>query len=279
MKFEVGDLVLLTDTKGRRKTIILEKDKKFFSHTGAIDHNSIIGKTDAIIVESEKGAKYLAIKPLLRDFTLTMPRGATIVYPKDAALIIGYADLYPGAKVLEAGVGSGALSASILRAIGPEGKLDSYERREEFALIARNNVEKFFGNKVDNWNIHITDVINANNSAYTHIILDMLEPWEPIIEISKYLDPGGVVTVYVATTTQLSQIVETLRSSGVFTEPESIEILLRPWHVDGLAVRPEHRMNGHTGFLVFARKMSDGHSPLILRRKFINSRNEEVDHA
>lgn len=267
MKFEVGDLVMLIDSKGRRKMITLEPGKKFFSHTGAIEHDTILQRSNASIVESEKGSKYLVIRPLLRDFVLSMPRGAAIIYPKDTALIIGYSDLYPGAKVLEAGVGSGALSASILRAIGREGHLISYERREEFADIARKNVQSFFAEDIHNWTIEIGDVKEARDLEVSHVFLDMLEPWLPLEAVTNVLSPGGVLVTYVATTTQMSMQVEAIRSSEFYTEPEVLETLLRPWHVEGLAVRPEHRMMAHTGFLIFARKMAEGHVPLPKRRK------------
>ncbi len=269
MTFKYGDLVMLQDSKGRRKLFALEMGKKFFSHTGAIEHDEIFGKQDCSIVETEKGTKYLALKPLLRDFVLSMPRGATIIYPKDSALIIGYADLFPGAKVLEAGVGSGALSASILRAIGDQGSLISFERREDFAEIAKKNVEKFYGKAIPNWIVNVGDVADVADGGFTHVLLDMLEPWIPLEPVTAALNPGGILVTYVATTTQLSVQVEAIRASGQYVEPEVIETLLRPWHVEGLAVRPEHRMMGHTGFLIFTRKMAIGNQPLPKRRKLI----------
>lgn len=269
VNFKYGDLVMLQDSKGRRKLFTLEMGKRFFSHTGAIEHDDIFEKQDCSIVETEKGTKYLAIKPLLRDFVLSMPRGATIIYPKDSALIIGYADLFPGARVLEAGVGSGALSASILRAIGDQGNLISYERRDDFAEIAKKNVERFFGKRMPNWTVKVGDVAGVTESEFTHVLLDMLEPWIPLEAITAALNPGGILVTYVATTTQLSAQVEAIRASGQYVEPEVIETLLRPWHVEGLAVRPEHRMMGHTGFLVFTRKMAIGNPPLPKRRKLI----------
>lgn len=265
--FNAGDLALLIDSKGRRKMITLEPGKKFFSHTGAIEHDDILNGTNANIVETEKGSKYLVIKPLLRDFVLGMPRGATVIYPKDAAMIVGYADLYPGAKVLEAGVGSGALSASVLRAIGTAGYLESFERREDFAAIAKANIENFFGSMPENWNVTVGDVIDVQHDGFTHILLDMLEPWVPLQKMSTVLLPGGVLCCYVATTTQLSVFVEAIRELECFTEPEAFETILRPWHLEGLAVRPEHRMIGHTGFLVLTRRMGLEVKPLVKRRR------------
>jgi tRNA (adenine57-N1/adenine58-N1)-methyltransferase catalytic subunit len=265
--FSNGELALLLDTKGRRKLLKLENGGKFFSHTGAVFHDDIIGTNDASIVESEKGSKYLVLKPMLRDFVLSMPRGATVVYPKDAALIVGYSDLYPGAKVLEAGVGSGALSASILRAIGKEGQLVSYERRDDFAAIAKSNVENFFGYTPENWQVIVDDLISVSETGFTHVILDMLEPWLTLEAIGEVLNPGGILCCYVTTTTQLSAFVEKVRQIAIFTEPEAFETLLRPWHLEGLAVRPEHRMIGHTGFLIFARRMAPGVIPLVKRKR------------
>lgn len=268
MKFSYGDAVMLIDAKGRKKLIHLVKGDRYFSHAGAINHDDLVDVSDASIVETDKGMKYLAISPLLRDYSLSMRRGATIVYPKDAAMIIGYADLQPGSRVLEAGVGSGALAASILRAIGSEGYLVSYERRAEFAELAQKNVETFFQKKLSNWSVVVGDVSECTRNEFTHLILDMLEPWVAFKSIHRNLTPGGVACIYVATTTQLSAMVETIRSLGSFTEPEAFETILRPWHLDGLAVRPEHRMNGHTGFLVITRKLADGSAPFVRRRKF-----------
>jgi tRNA (adenine57-N1/adenine58-N1)-methyltransferase len=272
--FKPGDLALLLDSKGRRKMIKLQVGGKFFSHTGAVFHDDIIGNDDASIVASEKGSKYLILKPMLRDFVLSMPRGATVVYPKDAAMIVGYSDIYPGAKVLEAGVGSGALSASILRAIGKDGELVSYERREDFANIAKSNVESFFGCTPENWSVVVGDVIDVSDTGFTHVVLDMLEPWLTLEKIGNVLNSGGVLCCYVTTTTQLSLLVENIRSLAIFTEPEAIETVLRPWHLEGLAVRPEHRMIGHTGFLVFARRMAPGVVPLAKRTRPTSSSTE-----
>jgi tRNA (adenine57-N1/adenine58-N1)-methyltransferase len=261
--FKVGDKVQLTGPKGRLNTITLVKNGAFGTHRGDLKHNDIIGKPDGSVVANQNGVEYLALKPLLNDFVLSMPRGAAIVYPKDSAQILVAGDIFPGAVVVEAGVGSGALSMYLLRAIGEAGTLHSFERREEFAEIAAGNVKSQFGSAPKNWKIHLGDLQELlpkklKPQSVDRIILDMLAPWECIDSCAEALAPGGVITVYVATATQLSRVAEDLRSSRLFTEPEAFESLVRPWHLQGLAVRPEHRMIAHTGFLLTARRLAPG---------------------
>ena len=226
-------------------------------------HDDIIGKPEGSVILNQFGVEYLAFRPLLSDFVLSMPRGAAIIYPKDSAQIVTMGDIFPGARVVEAGVGSGGLSMYLLRAIGPEGKLDSFERRQEFADIARANVATNLGVVPDTWDIHIGDLqdqlpIQKEAASVDRIVLDMLAPWECIEECATALVPGGLIVGYVATVTQLSRFTEGLRDSGHFAEPEAWESMVRGWHLQGLAVRPEHRMIGHTGFLVTARRLAPG---------------------
>jgi tRNA (adenine57-N1/adenine58-N1)-methyltransferase len=196
-----------------------------------------------------------------------MPRGATIIYPKDAAMILGVADIGPNMRVLEAGVGSGALSIAILRAIGSDGYLHSVEIRDDFAKISEDNVTNYFVGKPKNWQLTVRALQDQKFDAdYDRVILDMLSPWECVETASAALVPGGVLLAYVATTTQLSKIAEAIKDCGNFTEPESSETIVRGWHHEGLAVRPQHRMIGHTGFLVFARRMAPG-VPVLQRRR------------
>lgn len=261
--FKVGDKVQLTGPKGRLNTITLVKNGAFGTHRGDLKHNDIIGKPDGSVVANQNGVEYLALKPLLNDFVLSMPRGAAIVYPKDSAQILVAGDIFPGAVVVEAGVGSGALSMYLLRAIGESGTLHSFERREEFAEIAAGNVKSQFGSAPKNWRVHLGDLQELlpkklKAQSVDRVILDMLAPWECIDSCAEALAPGGVITVYVATATQLSRVAEDLRSSRLFTEPEAFESLVRPWHLQGLAVRPEHRMIAHTGFLLTARRLAPG---------------------
>ena len=214
------------------------------------------------------GLSFSAFKPLLADFVLTMRRGATIVYPKDAAMIIGVADVFPGARVLEAGVGSGALTISLLRAVGEKGSVHSIERREDFADIARANVNEYFTNQTANWKLDVGDLQDQSfDSEFDRVVLDMLAPWECIDIAAKALRPGGVFLAYVATSTQLSATAEALKTDGRFTEPESSETLVRGWHHEGLAVRPQQRMIGHTGFIIHSRRMAPGVEVLARRRR------------
>ena len=257
--FRPNDQAQLTDPKGRMHTISLEPGKAFHTSKGAIAHDDILDGPEGVVVSSSNGTKYLVQRPLLRDFVLSMPRGATVIYPKDAAMIVGMADIYPGAKVIEAGAGSGAMTCSLLRAVGDGGKVHSYERREDFAEVARKNVERYFGRVHPAWDLTVGDLAEAiTDEDVDRVVLDMLAPWECLAGVHTALRPGGVLCVYVATTTQMSRTVEALRESGGWTEPESTETMLRSWHVEGLAVRPNHRMVGHTGFLITARRLADG---------------------
>jgi tRNA (adenine57-N1/adenine58-N1)-methyltransferase len=267
--FRAGDRVQLTDPKGRHHTVVLTPGKEFHTHRGAISHDALIGAPEGSVVHSTANTGYLALRPLLADFVLSMPRGAQVIYPKDAAQIVGFGDIGPGMRVLEAGAGSGALSCSLLRAVGERGTLTSYERREDFADVARGNVGAFFGEVPDNWSLRLGDLDqHPAEEVVDRVVLDMLEPWAVLPTVAAALRPGGVLVGYVATTTQLSAYVEALRAQGVWTEPYAWETLLRPWHAEGLAVRPEHRMVAHTAFLVTARRLAEGAvAPLRQRRK------------
>jgi len=265
--FKYGDRVQLTDTKGKLYSITLAQGSEWHTHKGMLKHDAIVGLPEGSIVATNQDLKFQAFRPLLADYVLSMPRGATIVYPKDAAMILGVADIKPGIRVLEAGVGSGALSISLLRAIGEEGVLHSVEIREDFAEISEKNVSSYFGGKPTNWKLTIGALQDQTFEAdFDRVVLDMLSPWECLEVASKALVPGGVFMAYVATTTQLSKIAEAIKDSGNFTEPESSETIVRGWHHEGLAVRPQHRMIGHTGFLIFARRMAPG-VPVLQRRR------------
>lgn len=261
--FRAGDRVQLTDPKGKINTISLIPGEEFHTHRGGLRHDDIIGQPDGSVVSNTVGVDYLALRPLLVDFVMSMPRGAAIIYPKEAQAILGQADIFPGARVVEAGVGSGGLSLWLLRAIGAEGHLYSFERREEFSDIAEANVSTFYGYTPENWTVTVGDLVESLPSVVEtggadRVVLDMLAPWECIDAVAEALVPGGVVLMYVATVTQLSRVVEAIRASGQFTHPQSSETIVRGWHVEGLAVRPEHRMIGHTAFLVTARRLAPG---------------------
>jgi tRNA (adenine57-N1/adenine58-N1)-methyltransferase catalytic subunit len=301
--------VQLTDPKGRSHLVALQPGRSFHTHQGSLAHDDLIGSDDGSVLISSGGTAYVALRPLLTDFTLSMRRGAAVVYPKDAAQILAVADIFPGARVLEAGAGSGALSCWLLRAIGETGSLVSYERRPDFAEIARANVERYFGAPHPAWTLVTGDLpggdapggdlpggdapggdtASSDTAAadatgpgtaspdlpaaglspdrFDRVILDMLAPWEYADAAAACLGGGGLICCYVATTTQLSRIVEALRGQGSFAEPAASETLVRGWHVEGLAVRPDHRMVAHTGFLVTARRLADGVVPPPRRRR------------
>jgi tRNA (adenine57-N1/adenine58-N1)-methyltransferase len=255
----VGELVQLTDPRGKMHTITLEEGREFHTHRGRLPHDDLIGHPEGSVVISTNGTPYLALRPILDDFVLAMPRGAQVIYPKDAARIVGLANLGPGARVAEAGVGSGALTCSLIRAVGDEGHVHSYERRADFAEIAATNVTRWFGVRPASWALTVGDLVEQlHETDLDAMVLDMLAPWECIDAVGAALAPGGILVGYVATTTQLSVLVESLRAAGGWTEPRAEESLMRTWHLEGLSVRPDHRMNGHTGFLVTTRRLSPG---------------------
>ncbi|HEV7956267.1 MAG: tRNA (adenine-N1)-methyltransferase [Microbacteriaceae bacterium] len=280
--FRVGDKVQLTGPKGRLNTVTLEPGGSFHTHRGVVEHDRIIGQPDGSVVAGTTGDDYLALRPLLDDFVMSMPRGAAIIYPKDAAQILSRGDIFPGATVVEAGVGSGALSLWLLRAIGPDGVLHSFERRDEFAQVARGNVTSFLGAEPENWTVTVGDLVEQLASVVEagtvdRVVLDMLAPWECIEDVAEALTPGGVLICYIATVTQLSRVAEAIRRTGLFTDPDSSETMVRGWHVEGLAVRPDHRMIGHTGFLLSARRLAPGAVLPQLKRRASKSDFSEAD--
>ena len=259
----MGERVQLTDPKGRLHTITLEPGREFHTHRGFLRHDDLIGAPDGSVVGNTVGDEYLALRPLLSDYVMSMPRGAAVVYPKDSGQIIQMGDIFPGATVVEAGVGSGALSMSLLRAVGDRGRLLSFDRREDFAEIAKGNGRAFFGGDHPAWTVTVGDLVEAlpqhvPPGTVDRVVLDMLAPWECLDVVADAMVSGGVLVCYVATTTQLSRVAEGVRAHGGFTEPSAWESLVRGWHIEGLAVRPEHRMHGHTGFLLTTRRLAPG---------------------
>lgn len=268
--FGIGDRVQLTDAKGRHYTMILNPGSEFHTHRGALTHDSVIGLPEGSVVKSANGDAFLVLRPLLIDYVMSMPRGAQVIYPKDAAQIIHEGDIFPGARVLEAGAGSGALTCSLLRAVGSGGEVISYEVRDDHAVYARRNVETFFGQAPANWRMVIADVVDndLDEGSVDRVVLDMLAPWDVLDAVARALVPGGVLVIYVATVTQLSKTVEALREQQCWTEPRSWETMQRGWNVVGLAVRPQHNMRGHTAFLISARRLAPGTvTPTPLRKK------------
>ena len=267
-----GEWVRLVDGKGRKHNICLTEGASFHTNKGGLSHDDFIGRDEGFTLRSTSGGDYLVFRPLLSEFVVSMPRGAAVVYPKDAAQIVAMADIYPGARVVEAGAGSGALTCSLLRAVGPGGHVSSFERREEFADVAQRNVDQFFGGSHPAWQLTVGDLVEClpdtePAGSVDRVVLDMLAPSESVDVVADALAPGGVVVAYVATTTQLGRIVEMLRAHGEFTEPRPWETLVREWHVEGLSVRPQHSMNGHTGFLVTARRMAPGQPAPVRKRR------------
>ncbi|ORB29131.1 tRNA (adenine-N1)-methyltransferase [Mycolicibacterium parafortuitum] len=266
--FAVGDRVQLTDAKGRRYTMLLKPGGEFHTHRGIIALDDVVGLPEGSVIKSTNGDQFLVLRPLLVDYVMSMPRGAQVVYPKDAAQIVHEGDIFPGARVLEAGAGSGALTCSLLRAVGPDGHVTSYEVRDDHAEHARRNVETFFGEAPANWDLVIADLAEYSGPQVDRVVLDMLAPWEILGTVADALVPGGVLMIYVATVTQLSKTVEALREQQCWTEPRAWESMQRGWHVVGLAVRPEHSMRGHTAFLISARRLAPGAvAPVPLRKK------------
>ena len=263
--FSYGDRVQLTDAKRRHYTVILKEGGQFHSHKGIINHDDIVGMDEGSVIESTLGSSFLLFRHLMVDHVLSMPRGAAVIYPKDAAQILVEGDIFMGARVLEAGAGSGALSMSLLRAVGPEGHVYSYEIREDHLEYAVDNVEEYLGARPEWWSPRLGDLgdVTAEDlgGPVDRIILDMLEPWENLETVRDLLIPGGVFMTYVATVPQLMKVMEGIRELQCFTEPKAWESLVREWKVEGLATRPEHRMNAHTAFLIWTRRLADGVTP------------------
>jgi len=254
-----GDIVQLTDPKGRHHTLVLEAGRAFHTHKGALAHDDMIGRPEGIVVTTTGGTSYVVLRSLLEDFVLAMPRGAAVIYPKEAARIVMAAGLRPGARVMEAGAGSGALTCSLLNAVGPTGEVVSCERRPDFAEVARANVTRWFQGAPAWWELRVGDLADvAGDDAFDAMVLDLLDPWEHLSTAARLVRPGGVLICYVATTTQLSRTAEAMRAAGCWTEPRAEESLVRTWHLEGLAVRPDHRMIGHTAFLLITRRLAPG---------------------
>ena len=312
----VGERVQLTDRRGRKLTVMLEPGGLTQTDHGLLPHEAMIGLPEGSVVvtisadkwrrmrhnqdagtdteapdrakpwkssRSIGGWAFTVMRPRLEDYILSMPRGAQIMYPKDVARVILLGDIRPGMRVLESGAGSGAMSLGILDAIGTEGKLTSIERREEFARVAMGNATVFFGQRPAQWDLRTGDfdtvAADLPGDGFDRIVLDMLDPWNRLGQAYRVMAPGGVLTAYVTTTTQLSRLAEALRADGRWAEPEIMESLERSWKADGLAVRPEHEMIGHTGFLLTSRAMAPGQEALRKHIRATKDYKTDVDQG
>jgi tRNA (adenine57-N1/adenine58-N1)-methyltransferase len=251
--FRPGDRALLIDGKGRRYLVTLRDGGEFHTHAGVTPHAMILGRPEGITVRSTSGARYLVLRPTLSDFVLSMPRGAQVIYPKDLGPLLMMGDVFPGARILEAGVGSGALSMTLLRA-GAE--VVGYELREDFANKARKNVAALLGDACA-YRVELRDAYEGiDETALDRVMLDLPEPWRVVKHAATALRPGGILVSYLPTIGQVVQLRDAL-DAGPFVLAETVEVLQRSWHVEGQSVRPDHRMVAHTGFLTAARRSAD----------------------
>jgi len=259
--FETGERILLVDQRGRRYLVKLQPGQTFHSHGGTVPHDLIIGEPEGTRVHSASGMVFRCFRPRMADFVLKMPRGAQVVYPKDVGAILVQADVYLGARVLEAGTGSGALTLALCRATGPEGRVVSYELRPEFRAKATQNLESFFG-KLPEWlELRDGDVrdVMTSGETFDRAVLDLPEPWTVLETLTAVLPPGGIVCGYLPTTIQVQQLVLAMHEGG-FEHVDTFEVLQRSWHVTRRSVRPDHRMVAHTGFITIGRRLPPGES-------------------
>lgn len=258
MKFHEGEPALLIDSKGRQFLLKLESGRNFQFHNGTVPHDDLIGADDGTSVTSTGNARLLLLRPRLADFIIRMKRGAQVVYPKDLGPILVYGDIGPGMTVLEAGTGSGALTMGLARAVGPTGRVVSVERREDHAAHARKTLERWFGEIPAHVEMRIGDVAEEVAGVKPErIVLDLPEPWHPLEAAARHQPHGGVLCAYLPTVPQVQTLVETARDTGAFAEIEVKEFMVRDWNVEGRSVRPSHSMIGHTGFLIFMRRIAD----------------------
>ncbi len=253
---QVGERVLLFDSKGRRYLVTLAEGGEFHTHSGPVPHADLIGSAEGVTVRSSRGARYVVVRPTLAEVVLKMPRGAQVIYPKDLGPILIMADIFPGSRVFESGLGSGALSMTLLRA---GAVITGYELREDFAARARNNVAGFLGAEaLERYHVSVRDAYDGIDQVdFDRMVLDLPEPWRLVKPAEEALRPGGILVSYLPTIGQVSTLRDALDRSG-FGMAETVEVLQRSWHVEGQSVRPDHRMVAHTGFLTSARLLVPG---------------------
>ena len=257
-----GEQVLLIDQRGRRHLFMLRKGETFHSDRGWVTHDTIIGQPDGTWVRTSKGTRYVVLRPTLAEYVLDMPRGAQVIYPKDLAMVMFWADIFPGARVLEAGMGSGALTLALLRAVGPAGKVISYEQREDFARRALANIQLRMG-EVGNLAVRLRPVEEGlpEEETVDRAVFDLPEPWHLVDPVARVLRSGGIFLSYVPTIIQSHQLSEALRRHPGYTLVETFETLFRPWNIENTSVRPFHRMVAHTGFITVARRVVPEDAP------------------
>lgn len=254
-----GERVLLIDRKDRRWLVNLAAGKEFHFHGGAVAHDEVIGQPEGATVRSTRGLPLLVLRPTAADWTLKAPRGAQVIYPKDQAMIVMLADVVPGAVVVEAGAGSGALTCALLRAVGSDGRVTSFEIRDDHAAVAERNVRERFGAHPPNWELRREDAVEGlAGTPCSRVVLDLLEPWLLVKPAREALHPGGILLAYTPTVPQVMRLREALSEDHAWGMASTVETLVRGWHVDGLAVRPDHRMVAHTAFLTTARRLPTG---------------------
>lgn len=251
-----GELVILRDRKKRRYLVTLEAGGEWHTHAGMLSHDDIIGAREGSALRTSKGMEVIVLRPTREDYVLKMKRGAQVVYTKDQAMVVALADIRPGCTVVEAGAGSGALTLALLAAVGADGRVVSYDLREDHLEVARHNVERFLGGHPPNWEVHLGDLADALPGLRAHrVVLDVLEPWRMVSGAAEALSPGGILVAYMPTVPQVMRLAETLDEDGRFADTMTTETLVRPWDVAGLSVRPAHRMVAHTAFLTTSRRV------------------------
>lgn len=253
--FRPGERIHLINRKGRRYTVVLHQAGVFQFSGERLSHDDLIGQPEGISVQTSRGTRFIALRPTLAEYVLKMPRGAQVIYPKDLGTILLWADIYPGAKVLEAGIGSGALTMALLRSVGEKGSVISYEIREDFAKRAQENIHQFLG-PTPNLVVRLKNIYEGiDDGPVDRLVLDLPEPWQVVPHAVTGLRPGGIFLCLLPTVPQVQQVVAVLRAEPTFGFIENFETLLRTWNIDGRSVRPDHRMVAHTAFLTVARRI------------------------